>query len=402
MSRDTPAFSLRMKGNPIDEELLQRVTFYEYEDTEGVDKLTVKFDNTDLTIDENEFFDLGNMIETKFGYEDNLSRNRLMIINKILGLKEITVEAFEPVLQFKKPGKAANYENSLLEPIVKKITDGYKLKYNMVERKDINDNPLRADYNQPSGSTDIQFLASIGAKIGYKVWIETDTLFFMPRRYWQPPYMKFIYYGGEGQVIAFVPESFNSDKSSKVNTSDIDIETKQPYRIVEDGSNSKEIRLSGMNNNYEKQTVRKDTKWGSTKIIKAKTKKEAKNKLVGMYNEQMKDQIKAEMPIVGDPDFVSKRVIEVHGVKRYSGKYFVEMVIHTISENGYISKGSLVRNSQFDKGIPKFATNVKKPKFVTNVKKTKINKAKFNKNLDVEFFESERISNITINKIYGR
>lgn len=373
MDKDTPAFSLRMKGKSINEDLLRRVIFYEYEDSESVDKLTVKFDNKDFSIDEDEFFELGNMIETKYGYVNDLCRNRLMIIHKINGLKEITVEGFEPVLQFKRPGKGRIIKDSTLDNLVSKIATTYKLKYKTEERKDISGNVLKFNYNQPDGSPDMSFLASVGGQIGYKVWIETDTLYFMPRKYWQSPYMKFVYYGDEGQILDFDPESVNLNKDSKMNTAGIDIETKQPYKIVEDGSNSKEKRLSKRNYNYEKQTNRKTSKDGTTKKVIANTKKEAENKLLGIYNIEMEDQIKAEMIVIGEPALASKRIIEVHGVKKYSGKYFVPNVIHTISENGYISKANLVRNSQFDEGITKFANDVIK----TYINKNRLNLKQF-------------------------
>ncbi len=373
MVRDTPAFSLRMKGKSIDEELLRRVTFYEYEDSEAMDKVTIKFDNLDLTIDENIFFELGNLIETKFGYVNELSQNRVMIIKKINGLKEIIVEAFEGTLQFDTPGKGRVLKDSTLDKLVKEIADTYKLKYTTEERKDVSGNILTFDYIQPEECPDMSFLASVGREIGYKAWIETDTLFFMPRKYWQSPYMKFVYYGDEGQVLDFDPENTSIDKKSKLSTANIDIKRKKIYALTEDGSNSKVIRLTKKNYNYYMQDKRKHTITGVRRVIIANSKKEAENKLLGMYNTEMEDQMRAAMPVIGEPKLVSKRIIEVHGVKRYSGKYFVEKVIHTISENGYISKAYLVRNSEFDDDVGRFSQAV----ISTYVNKNRLNVKQF-------------------------
>lgn len=373
MVRDTPAFSLRMKGKSIDEELLRRVVFYEYEDSESMDKLTVKFDNMDLSIDENDFFEEGNLIVTKFGYANELSQNRVMIIKKIVGLKEITVEAFEGILQFNVPGKGRVLENSTLDNLVRQIAVTYKLKYKTEERKDIAGNVLTFDYIQPDESPDMSFLASVGKEIGYKAWIETDTLYFMPRKYWQSPYMKFVYYGEEGQVLDFIPEDTSIDKTSKLTTGGIDIKKKKIFTATEDGSNSKVIRLTKKNFDYYMQDKRKYTAFGVKKVIIANSKKEAENKLLGLYNATMDDQIKADMLVVGEPSLVSKRIIEVHGVKRYSGNYFVGKVIHTISENGYISKGALTRNSEFDDDVGRFSQAV----ISTYVNKNRLNKKQF-------------------------
>ena len=121
------------------------------------------------------------------------------------------------------------------------------------------------------------------------------------------------------------------------------------------------------------QDKRKYSTTGVKRIIVANSKKEAESKLLGMYNTEMEDQIKAEMSVIGEPNLVSKRVIEVHGVKRYSGKYFVEKVIHTISQNGYISKSYLTRNSEFDDDVGRFSQAV----ISTYVNKNRLNLMQF-------------------------
>ena len=352
----TPAFTLRVDDNYIDDKILSRVTSYEYEESEGIDKLTVKFDNYDLSLDDYKFFTVGNILWTKYGYVNQLSDNKLLILRTIKGFKEITIEAFEAAKKFDSEPKERVFEKATISQLVGKIATEHNLKYKFEERLDANGNVLQFDYIQPN-IPDLSFLASVGKKIGFKAWIEGDTLYFMPRMYWQTPYKKYVYYGDEGNIISFEPELKVYDNTSKLNAAGIDIEKKKVFKVKEDGKTSKEKRLSNTMINYDTVLIRKDSK-GSRQIIHSDNSKKAQNILTGLYNQKMEEQITAKLVIVGDAELISKRVIEVLNVGKWSGKYFVKKVVQSINGSGFVSTAYLSRNSLFDNDSNRYSLSV--------------------------------------------
>jgi phage protein D len=352
----SPTFVLMIENKPLDNELLSRLLSWEYEDYEKVDKLTLTFNNLDLAITDREEFEQGKIISFRHGYVDSLSGWKYFNLGKVEGWKEIRIEALEIIRVFNTEPKESQWENATLDDVVGSIAKDNGLKYVTEERYDSTGVVIRNDFSQPHVE-DLSHLYTLGRKIGYEVWIEEDILYFLPRKYWQTPYMIFTYNGLDGNVLDFNPKVNTMNRKGKFSGGGIDLEKKQQFFYTENGETKRVVYL-GKHFWDSDKIQRRHKKLEEARLVRVpmRNKKEAEDILAGKWVEEMSDQITAELSVVGEPNLFARRVIYVDNVGKYSGKYYVKRVHHS-SEGGYVSVADLTRNSAFDVGEKYSLTN---------------------------------------------
>lgn len=336
-------------NEPMPDEISSRLLNFSYEDYEKTGKLTLTFDNTDGEIGDAEEFENGTMITFRHGYIDDLSPHLYFTVGEVEGWEVITVSALEIINIFTTEPKARSWVVASITEVVKTIADEHGLKYEVEERTDSSGATLYFDYFQDSVE-DMAFLYTLGRKIGFEVWIEDETLFFLPRRYWQTPYDEFTYKGVDGIVKDFIPKVNTVNRRGKFAGGGIDLETKQKFFVEEDGETSKQTYLAKhfwkfdeLNNRY------KQLQEAILVRVPMDNKAEAESIMAGKFDVEMEDQITADLVLEGSPHLKSRRVIEVLNVGKYSGKYYIKLVTHD-DEGGYGSVAKLTRNATFDKG----------------------------------------------------
>jgi phage protein D len=360
-----PTIFIKIDNKFLDDELLFRLIDWEYVDYEGVDSLTLKFNNQDLLIGDRKEFDLGVVIHFRHGYVDNLSKMKIFKVTDVEGWEEITVTAYEMIIIFGTKKKERYWKDVPLSYVVSDIAKDNGLKYETQELKDPDGSIIKRDYYQ-AHLEDLTFLYTLGRKIGYRVWIEEDKLLFLPRRYWQAPYMEFTYKGQDGQVISFNPKISSLNRKGKVSAGGVDIKNSLPFYYEEDGKAKRITQLGKNSFDYEKiahmynrssgKSSGKKDKSNKVKLV-MKNAKDAQALIVGAWDEENSAQIKADLTVVGNPFLQARRVIELLNLGKYSGKYYVEEVTHS-GGDGYESKARLSRNAAFDEGAKFSLSNV--------------------------------------------
>lgn len=346
----SPTYMIKIEDKPISDELAMRLLSWEVEDEEKVDKLTLTFNNFDLAIGDDKQLEQGNLIEFRHGYTNgDMSKSKFYTLGQREGWKEIRIEAIEVINMFNTEPKTRYWSDSDLEKVVAQIASDNQLNYETQERTDAKGTKLKFDYFQPNVE-DMAFLYTLGRHIGYEVWIEDDKLFFMPRSYWQKPYMKFIYAGDTGNVLDFNPKINTMNRKGKFSGGGIDLEKKQTFNYTENGQTKRAVYLGNKLWDFDKINKRYQKLKEARNIrIPMSNRKEAEDFLAGKWIEETNDQITAELHLIGEPFLTARRVVEVQNVGNFNGNYYVKRVVHSGGNDGYTSVAELTRNSAFDK-----------------------------------------------------
>lgn len=350
MSRYGPAYSIKIGGLPLPGWILRRLQSWKYEDVEHVDKLVLAFDNLDGELTDRPEFELGAAVEFRHGYTGELSDPRFFTVTKPKGWKDLTVTCFGVTQLFNSARRIRKWVDATLRQVVGDIASDYDLEIETEERKDDNGNVLEFTYLQPNVG-DLSFLVTLGYKIGYALWVEGGVLHFLPRKYGLKPSMEFVYLGLAGQVLDFVPEAQAINKKGKFKTGGVDLEEKEQFLVTQDGKTTRAVFLGKKFFNAEEIERNWDeAKQGTWVESPSGTKAEAEDLLQGKYVQEMDDQIRASMPVIGEPRLQARRTIIVSNVQKYSGLYYVERVIHSGDGSGYVSVATLTRNATYDSG----------------------------------------------------
>ena len=351
-------------------ELENRLLSWKYDDDEKTGKLELVYDNRDgvLTDPDKTFryqIETGVLVSFRHGYTDDLSHFKEFFIVKTEGWKILTIEALEAIHIFTTKPITRSWLATKLSKVVGDIADRQGLGYETEERTDADGIPLLYDYLQ-ANIEDLAFLYILGREIGYDVWIEDEVLYFLPKMYWQAPYMSFVYEGiGEGStrcetgnVLDFDPKINIMNRKGKFSGGGIDLEKKSHFMVTESGQTKRASYIGKKFIDFDKMMHDYGT-MSEARLVRVpmRNKKEAQDILAGKWIREMEDQVTADLTIHGEPHLKARRVIEVLNVGIYSGKYYVKSVEHD-SEGGYVSVAKLSRNAAFDKGAKYSKENI--------------------------------------------
>jgi len=352
IDRTAPSYSLRVDNTALEMDILRRVEKWVYEDAEHMDELRLTLDNSDRGLDDEQPFPMGALVEFRHGYAGNLTEPKYFIVSGSRGwVPTIDVVCLDVVQIFNTEQHDRAWLDATLEQVIEDIADGNKIGYEMEERTDANGTPLKFDYFQPK-IQDFAFLWNLGQQIGYEVWFEDGTLFFMPRRYWQQPYMELVYEGPSRHFYSFTPETGNNERRSAFKTAGIDLEKKQQFIVTENGETRRAYYLGDKLMDWDEAIGRyrtvEEEMWVRHPV---NTLGEGQDLLQGKWVKETDDQITAVAKMEGEPELRAKRVIEVANVsEKWSGKYYVKRVVHTFSQSGYDTEAHLSRNATMDAG----------------------------------------------------
>jgi phage protein D len=370
-TKTDPTITVELDSFIMPEDLQMRLKSWTYEDHNKMSKLVLRFDNYDLEILD-DLLEPGVPVSFIHGYTSGyVSKKKYFIINKNSGWREPIIEGFELVQFFNVDPQNRGWTHKPLETIIGQIAAANKLKPDV--------EPLLYDDGTPvfltilqAGMEDLAFLWSLAKKIGYEVFIEEGKLIFKTRQNLLEPYMAFFYDGLDGDVLDFNPKVTTLQKRSAVKGKGIN--RKKPkatatFTFVKDAEKktNRGSYVSSKGVNYDKiakrYKIRKNPKVYGKPLRDVK---DAENSMIGAWIDMTKEQITADLTVIGEPALERRKVIYVGGIGKYSGNYYVEGVTHS-SEGGYVSIAKLVRNAYFDLDFknteihPLYKVNVKKP-----------------------------------------
>lgn len=325
-------------SDPID--LTDRVQTFTFTDREGgVDRLQLTVDNKDLSNFDDPVFEYGAKLRVAFGNGQSTAPVRDMVIKKVKGGRELTVNAVT------KDGAALDtikrrrrFENVRRSDVVAQIA-----KENGFANPDIEESPEIFESIAQANLTDGQLLRKLANLEGFEFYIDFDGLHWHRRRVDQAPVREYVYFTdpNEGEIIDFSIENDITRRPGKVtvksrdpitkqeieasasNEEDTDRDVMAPYSAVVDGEAGTLI--------VTKQEVVHETTVASNAQTQADAEREAK----GKFRRATQRAVKLTLELRGDPSLVAKTVIDVKGLgNRLSGKYYVREVSHKLDATG--------------------------------------------------------------------
>jgi hypothetical protein len=334
-------------GEPLD--LGQRIIGFTFEDAERkADRLSLQLDNFDLSLFDREDLMGGATLEVSWGYPDNMSVPRRVVVKKLKGFSTLTVEGQATSVLMNREARTRNWENVTRSEVARQIADEHGYEGELI---DIEDSEEVFDVINQSGETDARFLRRLAAREEFEFYVDAGGFHFHERRQNAAPTHVFTWYAdpGRGDVISVNVESDLVKRAGKVT-----VRGRDPMRRAT-------IESSSSNETADRATLAEvvevvDPETGSTSLetrnatasvhpTAASNEGRARRESAARFRRAERSTVKLSMQVVGDPTLHAKSIVEVRGISGLlSGKYYVTDVKHIISSSGYVCDLKLTRD----------------------------------------------------------
>ncbi|MEP0981476.1 contractile injection system protein, VgrG/Pvc8 family [Leptolyngbya sp. FACHB-17] len=206
----------------------------------------------------------------------------------------------------------------------------------------VTDTKVSLDYVLQNNVSDLAFLQTRSQRIGYEVWIEDKTLHFQPPQYRTLALTTLEF---EQDVLEFSPRLSLLSQVTQVEVRGWNWKTKQAI-VSQSGDNS----IASMGGSQIGVRASQRAFGAANRQIgdqPVQSKAEADAMAQGQLEERALHYITGEGTCMGNPKIRAGSVIEVKGVgKRFSGRYYVVAVTHTMSgEAGYRTEFTVRRTA---------------------------------------------------------
>ena len=222
-------------ASPVD--LTERVIDFTYEDREkGSDRLKLTVDNFDLIQFDDPLFETGQFLQVTWGVGANLAPTHKMVIKKVTGARQLTVEAHHKSVVMDSIRKRRKFENVTRSAVVRQIATEYRFR-----APDIEDTTEVFEEIAQSNLTDAQFLRKLAHLEGFQFYLDASGLHWHERRLDQAPRKEYFYYRNpeaEGEILDFSIENDVTRRPGRVKVKSRDPLTKK--EIEASASNSED------------------------------------------------------------------------------------------------------------------------------------------------------------------
>lgn len=294
-------------------------------------------------IDDLDLFSLGNVVEVKMGYADELET---LIIGEITGLEPefvldglpvLTIRGYDRSHHFLRGRKTRTFVEQKDSEIVEKIASEAGL------TAEVEDSEVLHPYVVQANQTDMAFLQDRAKRIQYEVVIEDKTLFFRPVS------------NAESEVVTlemnddlteFYPRLSSVQQVSEVSVRGWD--PKEKKEIVGQAAIGDEVStMDGQDSGSALTDAAFGAAIGAVTERPVMTQAEADQLAKAKFNNTVLSLIQGEGSCLGRTDLRSGKVIKIEGIgERFSGSYYITSVIHRYSpQDGYFSNFTVRRNA---------------------------------------------------------
>jgi phage protein D len=330
-----------------------RVLGFTFEDSEKkTDKVTLQLNNHDLSLFDNEALFGGVMLEVSFGYPENMSPPRRVVLKKIKGFNPLTVEGHASSILLNRKTRTRCWENKRHSDVARDIAaeNGFEGAFLTVESTE----PVLDVINQ-AGETDAQFLRRLARDEGFEFWVDDTGFHWHERRLDLTPTHRFEWRTSEtGDILSIHVESDLMRRAARIK-----VKARDPYEkaTIEESATNDTVDRATLGESREVVEV-VDVETGDTVLdernsvdltfaVPADNPEKARQKAARKFKRAERRTVKLSMQVVGDPTLRAKSIVEVQGISKVlSGKYYVKEVKHTISSAGYISDLKLIRDAK--------------------------------------------------------
>ncbi|GJD18496.1 hypothetical protein RIVM261_034520 [Rivularia sp. IAM M-261] len=344
-----PNLKILIQGKPLVPEIeADLVSVSVSEDLEAPSMFDLKLVTWDVAKQEmtwvdNKLFDVGNEVEIKMGYEQDL---KTVMVGEITGLEPEYTQDTMPLLvvrghDLRHRLLRGRHTKSFLQmkdsDIVSQIARARGLTAKVTDSK------VKLEYILQHNQTDWEFLQERALRIGYEVMVDSKTLYFRPHDNNKAKVLTLTY--GE-DLQEFLPRL-----STMAQVQQLEVRgwiPKEKKEVIGKAAVGKEGGTMGGSTSGAK-AVKKAFGESSHTIVNQPilSKAEADQMALGQFQDMTIGYITGEGACLGNPSLRAGKVIEILGVgKRFSGLYYISSAEHFYSQNqGYQTSFTVRRNA---------------------------------------------------------
>lgn len=174
--------SLTVDGSPLPVELYDLLTLVRVEESVQLpDSFTIRFDDPYFVLFDSGRFAIGTRVEIAFQAEGDLTTVTVGEVTAMAveqapgGRHEMVLTGMDASHRLARGPKSRSFQQMTIADIVSKVADEYGLDSDVVGTSEVQDYVLQAS------QTDYAFLAGLGRRIGYDLWVADETLHFAAR-----------------------------------------------------------------------------------------------------------------------------------------------------------------------------------------------------------------------------
>jgi Bacteriophage probable baseplate hub protein len=345
-----PAFEVSINSTPLPSDARAHVTEV------GVDlsveypsmftlKLvsSVELDEEVPWIDDQDLFSLGNVVEIKLGYVDDLET---LLIGEITALEpefamnrrpSLTVRGYDRRHRLLRGSKTRTFLTQKDSEIASKIASEASLTAQAEDSGTVHDYVLQAN------QTDLDFLCQRASRIQYEVVVEDKTLFFRPVGNAQSEVLTI---SMNDDLLEFSPRLSSAGQATEVSV--LGWSPKDKEDLV--GQSKAGDEVSTMGGQSSGAALAKEAFGAAVELLGAypvATQAEADQLAKARLNQLVLELISGDGVCYGRTDLRSGEVIKIEGVgTRFSGQYYVTSAVHSYSsQDGYKTRFTVRRNA---------------------------------------------------------
>jgi len=348
MDRTGPAISVTVlpderarEGRPSDV-LADRVLGFTFEDADRkADKATFTLRNDDLAL-----FLLGEdvlggtLLEVTWGYPGAMAPPRRVVVKKLTGGLQLSVEAQALSMQLARNPKTRAWQGATRSEVVLEVAaeHGYEGAFAEVHETD---EPL--DVNQV-GETDAHLLARLAREEGYEFFVDEGVLHWHERKLDQAPTHLLRWEGGDtGEIMGFDITSDLVRRVGRVKVRGRDSIAKKDVVATADADTDdrptvgkvKEVPPFEERVDPESGAVIRRNATTVERGTSAKTDADAKREARARFRRADRKTVKLTLRCIGDATLRAKALVEVQGLtEMFDGLYYVERATHSIQGGG--------------------------------------------------------------------
>ena len=294
-------------------------------------------------IDNEELFAIGNVVEVKLGYEDDLET---LIIGEITGLEpefsldslpSLSVRGYARSHRLQRGRKTQTFVQQKDSDIASKIAQDAGLTAQVIDSQVVHDYVLQAE------QTDIEFLQERAQLINYEVVVENKTLFFRPVA---NDASEILTLSLDNDLREFHPRLSSMGQVSELTVRGWDPQAKQ--EIIGQARVGDEVsQMGGQNSGAAMAEKAFGTAIASISDRPILTQAEADQLAKARFNKLALTLVMGEGVCWGRTDLQPGKVVKIEGLgRRFSGQYYVTATVHRYhAQSGYQTHFTVQRNS---------------------------------------------------------
>lgn len=389
MSNESPIIliSAVVKGAkaPKPVKLEGRVMSFTYEDSDTkTDKLKLEVDNHDLQNFDNPVWYKGMELVVQWGYYDNLSAPRTVVVKSVKGFTTLTVECAGMGALMGEVKKTRTFKGKTRSQVVEEIAESYGYG---PDQRFITATKRKFSSISQGGKSDGELVSKLAKDEGFQFYIDVDGFHWHERDFSQAPVRTFSWGAARADAEAVIDEpqmdvDLTVPRPKAIRARGVDRKTGKPFEVVASNTETDRVGLAptleglddwaSLVNPAEEQfdvneppEVTDDNvievvdprdkttalllneqalREGTEEVADASSHDatDAKTKADARYRKLQQTTVKMKFKVLGDPSFSAKSVFRFEAqapdappCKRLSGNYFAKGVTHEVTPGSY-------------------------------------------------------------------